>query len=321
MTELSQHYALVCDDGVWYHLPETRKYPTIVDVLTGFDEPMVQSAERPGWWLASSVTASAVIVWRESPPIVGYRLKEGGPRLGALGLLQSDVFPEELTPEEFAARLGEFGRDLEEEVSAAERLYRESYEPVRGEPSVERVTVDLSDRIELEGAPPTRPPAGSSWTAKLPWELRTHSEYLHLFPGYLSGFRDAVAKRLGQIPWVSAYAQSDFTVFAPIRGATTELVKAGYLKPPAYRIEGANLGAAAAEWEERLRVYVTAVERATHRGSCSRCGGTGEAPAYEPDEARVRALAERFRKAAGPSKALKAASLPWARIAVEFLDE
>lgn len=313
--QTGQRYALAADGGWWYFLDGTANYgrwkdPEGIRVVGPNDDPLTPG-ERPGWWFATDRLTFVTMLSTGSPPLIRADRKEGTEAL--LG----SVLPPTLTPEEWKT-MREVG--LDDEVSATALLYRSSYVPVYGERPIIRTEVDLSDCVELAGTPPGAFPVGSTWHSKLPFELRERGEYLHLFPGYLTGLRAVVAGRLSQLPYVSSYDQSDFTVFAPVKGQTCEMVKAGYLKPPPHRIDAENLAAAAAEWERLLAGYVEKVEAATRRGTCPTCRGTGDvAGATEPDEVKVRALTEKFRSFGARSKPVRDSARALAAIAVREL--
>ncbi len=314
--QTGQRYALAADGGWWYFLDGTVHYgrwkdPEGVKVVSPADEPLTPG-ERSGWWFAAGDRlASVVLLSTGSPPLLRADRKEG------TELLLDSVLPPTLTPEEWAEKR-EVGMD--DEVSASALLYRSAYVPVYGERPVIRTEIDLSDCLVLDGRPAGAIPAGATWHSQLPYELRERNEYLHLFPGYLTGLREVVAKRLSQLPYVSSYNQSDFTVFAPVKGQTCEMVKAGYMKPPPHRIDGDNLDAAATEWNRLLTSYVEKVEAATRRGTCPTCKGTGDvAGATEPDEVKVRALAEKFRTYGARSKPVRDNARALAAIAVRDL--
>jgi hypothetical protein len=314
--QAGQRYALAADGGWWYFLDGTAGYgrwrdPEGTKVVGPDDEPLTPG-ERPGWWFAAGDRlASATILSAGTRPLLRADRKEG------TETLLDSVLPATLTPEEWAEKR-EVGMD--DEVSATALLYRSAYVPVHGERTIIRSEVDLSDCIELVAHPPGAIPAGATWHSNLPYELRERNEYLHLFPGYLTGFRDVVAKRLSQLPHVSSYNQSDFTVFAPVKGQTCEMVKAGYIKSPPYRIDGDNLDAAAAQWGRFLASYVEKVEASTRTGTCPTCKGTGDvAGATEPDEVKVRALTERFRSYGSRSKPIRDNARHLAAIAVKEL--
>lgn len=288
---MNRRYALSDEGGWWYYLEGARYSLDRIQVVGPNDAPLTAGAKLGWWWAEGEKLASVAILSTGSRPLLRADLKEGADEGG---LLKSALRPT-LAVHEWRA-LSEAG-ESDEYVSSTALLYRSAYELVYGEAPIVRTEVDLSGCLVLEGRPPGSIPAGARWCSQLPSELRERSEYLPLFPGHLDGLSGAVAERLSSMPGVSAYNQTTFTVYAPVKGQTCELVKAGYVKTPPRIIEGPNLATAAAEWERIIQGYVEKVKAATAVGTCPTCRGTGDvAGAVVPDEVRVRALVVRFQE-------------------------
>jgi hypothetical protein len=100
----------------------------------------------------------------------------------------SDVYPE-FVPE---------GTRRDEDSSAFAALYSAVYERAADE----TMTVPVEAMIvAAEGVAPA-PRDGLAWTANVLDELTRHPELLHLFPGHLSGFREAVAEAINTQPYM-----------------------------------------------------------------------------------------------------------------------
>lgn len=203
----------------------------------------------------------------------------------------SDRFPLHLTPEEFAAR--EAGKD-EDSESVERSLYRAITEP-----QPDQIEYLTGPWLRADGEP--APADGRTWVARLPYELSNHRELLHLFPGALQGFREALAERLKRIPDVEVYTSSGFQVYAKVpydpprqswqgellrsgerskrrgREVAERLTRSQHFNPPR-EIAGVNRAAAVAAWDEAMAKFVAVVtEMATVR-PCGTCGGSGISP-------------------------------------------
>lgn len=112
----------------------------------------------------------------------------------------SDKYPERLLPDAYASLTNDEADVYDPRVSA---LYQPEFED---SPAV-REPVE-GPWLRLDGKPPGDMEDGLTWTATLPYELRERKEYLHLFPGHLSGVRDAMKDVLEQIPGVRVHTAS-----------------------------------------------------------------------------------------------------------------
>lgn len=229
--------------------------------------PMRATAERD-WWAADH---KAKVIEREHPAtkkLVAWKLIENA--------VPTEEYPAALTAEEHRERY-DFG-DGDSKIGV---LYEGVYEDV---PS-RRERVEGSFML-LEGAPP--PSDGLTWEARLPFALRFASEYRHLFPGRLANFKAAVAKRLDEMPGVSAYDQSKFSVYVKVRYEkpvpgrnlrgkrvqVREVTREVPISPPRV-IEGNNRAEAKVEWDKLMTRYVEEVTYWSEAHLCSHCGGNG----------------------------------------------
>lgn len=100
----------------------------------------------------------------------------------------SDVYPE------FVAE----GTRRDEDSSAFAALYTAVYERAADETMAVPVEAMI---VAAEGVAPA-PRDGLAWTANVLDELKQHPELLHLFPGHLSGFREAVVEAIKSQPFM-----------------------------------------------------------------------------------------------------------------------
>lgn len=293
---MNAHYSLGDSDGAWwYYIPETtrfgRRRDDLVSVSSGSE--VLEPGNRVGWWRSSVALDEVVLTTRrELPPTLGYVL-------GAFDENDArNYYPAELGPEQYASA---HAAARAASGDAGAEFFASAYKRIVGKPRSVDLRVDLTDRIALGGGPPPALPAGSAWFVDLPVELRTRAEYGHLFPGVLRGLRARVTEALAALDGVSAHDHTTWTCYATVGGSLKELVKEGYLKPPAQEVTGPNLAAAAEKWEEVVESYVRTVLRLIAGGTCPRCGGTGKVPADpEPDEAKVAHLRRVFLRALPP---------------------
>lgn len=162
--------------------------------------PMERSPER-GWFFALH---EPKVVTTLAPP---RKRLSGGKLIDPE--LASARFPLEVDADWF-----ELLDEDDPHSTALAALYERQYETVEPEP----VTVP-GPFVRLDGAP--KPDDGLAWLAHLPYALRERLEYLHLFPGRLVGFREAMTKALAEIPgvsahWVRGQAYVDVTVSIPL---------------------------------------------------------------------------------------------------------
>lgn len=243
-------------------------------------EPMT-AALRSGWWSTRREDAVLAVVRQKSGTVTCYRLDDPD--------LASARYPLEVSEEEYDRR-----RNLDDD----ERMF-ELYTAVR-EPG-EAVSEEIAGPwLRLDGEPP--PQDGRAWTASLPAELWQRPEYLHLFPGYMTGFRDRMEQVIRSLPGVRFCLKNDrgtgldVTIEVPFdkpqaeyrpalnrdgsksrsrRGRTVPVTATRRLALDVpYRIDAASRAAAVAEWERREASIRAAVADASV-AACSACMGHG----------------------------------------------
>lgn len=249
------------DGGDWFY------YLGDGETFYADGSPMRQAAER-GWWVADH---EASVIEREHPPtkkLLEWKLIDPFP--------PTEEYPATLTIEEHRGRY-DFG-DGDPKVGV---LYEGVYEDV----PTRREVIDTRF-IVLDGSP--SPVDGLTWEAQLPFALRYATQYRHLFPGRLTGFRAALIERLEKIPGVSAYDQSKFSVYVKVRYEkpvpgknlagkriqVKEVTRTVPISPPR-TVEGNNRADAKAEWDHLMTRYVEEVMYWTEARICSHCGGEG----------------------------------------------
>lgn len=259
----------------FYFLPSS--YSTVTWFAEAGDQTEQLVPTRKARWFSASFLAERIKKRVASAPkTVGWKLKDKS--------TVSARFPLVLTLAEWDAR------DIDDDDDALEAsLYSRITEP---QPDQE--TVLEGPWLVTDGEP--APTDGRSWTAKLPYELQHHSELLHLYPGAMGGFREALVVRLNQIPHVTAYNHAEFSVYtkAPYEPPTFSWTGKGRAKRqvqdhmtrhevwhPPREIQGANREAAAALWDATMTKYLQkATDMATIR-PCSTCRGAGVVTAEE----------------------------------------
>jgi hypothetical protein len=268
-------------DGAWFAYLEFQadgfSYATVVDgdayearaVFAGelrAGEPLGDSRrgyDRRGWWrfpeTPDDPPGRIEIKRKPSTRVAGYRV--GGEYRHLIG----EKYPETVDEDWMRGYRDEDGDVWEPTVRAI-------YEAVRE--TVEHDPVTLPGPfVRLDGPPPPRD--GRTWTAPLPMFLTTRTEYLHLFPGYLSGFRDAVKRHLEALDDLSInfYTHgASPSIYVKVPGGSGIVYSNDrYFVPD--RIEGANREEASRAWDAKL-AEVEADVRAKAE-VCPHCGGTG----------------------------------------------
>lgn len=204
---------------------------------------------------------------------VGYRLPDG---------VLVDGLEDKITPERYL----ELSDDEGDEFDRRHSLYEAIREDVQPEPE----SLDVPS-LTLEGRP--APDDGFEWHAKLPTELSTHVEYLHLFPGYLPDFQDAVRDALNAGQHIKAYKDSSGVIKVTVtaafdpprhefrkplgggrkRKAEVRTYRSYELRVP-YRIEADDRAQGVSEWKRQIREYVDEARTLTVT-ACGHCEGTG----------------------------------------------
>jgi hypothetical protein len=289
---MSERYVLH-HDGTWfYFLGETASGYMGAEVLAD-GQPMTP-CERRGWYSADHEASVIEIRKRRAPLVTGYLVRDPA--------TVSGKFPQSMTRDEAA------GLDSD--------LLSQLYSRVTEEQAPETVLAE-GPWLRLEGEPAQGDShAGRSWCSELPFELRHRPEFLHLFPGYFTGFREhmkQVAEKLPRVRYAfdrSVHHQqaSDLEVtleipfdkpateYQPARNldGTVSRSRKGRMVPVMatrklefavpYRIDGRNRAEAVAEWDRREAELIGAVTSAG-TAACSACGGHGYVTADSAERA------------------------------------
>ena len=301
------------DGRLWYHLGRPPYGATrVYGVADDLDDPadgdleLVEGA-RTGWYRSEIELDEARWIIETRPEILHWRLRDDASEQTRA------ILEETLDHETFRATVPV---DPEEDDDTA-RLWRAAYVAVKGDPGIREEVVDLTDATVLDGAPAPVLPDGAKWVARLPFELREHREYLHLFPGRLEGLRDAVADALNEIPGIRAHKHSGWSVYAKTHGKTRSLDPAP-LRAPALHVEADTLAEALVEWRRTIDEYVETASRYARADVCARCGGDGIA--WEADysiEARAARAAKALAKAYKGKRSVVSEASRIARIVLE----
>jgi hypothetical protein len=289
---MSERYVLH-HDGTWcYFLGETVNAYMGAEVLAD-GQPMT-TCDRRGWYSADHEASVIEIRKRRAPLVTGYLIRDPA--------TVSGKFPQSMTRDEAA------GLDSD--------LLAQLYDRVTEEREPETVLAE-GPWLRLEGESAQGDShAGRTWRAELPYELRHHPEYLHLFPGYLPGFREhmkQVADKLPRVRYAFDRTQhhqqaSDLEVtleipfdkpqaeYQPARNLDGKISRSrkGHMVPVMatrklefavpYRIDGRNRAEAVAGWDRREAEIVAAITSATI-AACSACGGHGYVAASPAERA------------------------------------
>lgn len=283
------------DDGVWmYYLGDDFRPSYGHEALTpDADGQPMTALSAPGWWATDHETAAITVRKPVPAKTTGYRLRDTS--------ASSERFPTELTVEQWD------GRDEDED------LLWSLYTAVT-EPQPDEVITIGGPWLRLDGTPP--PDDGRTWVPRLPDALRTRPEYHHLFPGYLTGFRDHI-KRLAER---HRHVEHVFTDYQGRRGLTV-ILKVPFDQPVTeYRparnnngsvsrsrkgrtvtvyarrellldvhdrtvIPGNARAAAAARWDEQTAHYTALLDEASV-AACSHCKGHGYIPSGAEEVSR-----------------------------------
>lgn len=133
------------------------------------------------WWWSPDEPKTLHLVGPPTREVVAYALPEG----------VTTPLGSPITPDQRQELFNDDGEPLEPWA----RLYESVSEP--REPKVTDLPVPM---MLLPGAPA---PLDDKrvWVAQLPFEIREHREYLHLFPGHMPGFKKALLEYLGGSGW------------------------------------------------------------------------------------------------------------------------
>ena len=265
-------------DGTWYyHLDGPNGYLRADLEAFADGQPMtpIRRGDRlTGWWATDRQAQLIQVVTPAPLRVTGYRLTRPE--------AESVLYPATLTPEQWEQRRHAGGED----DSTLWGLYERVTET--GGTLTEEVS---GPWLRLDGQPP--PDDGHTWTARLPYVLSQYPEYLHLFPGHIGGFRDAMKALVKTLPRVDGayeeHGRLHVTVKVPFdppqeepwrpRGArkdrTRPVLCTRYLTLDIpQRISGPNRAAAVAEWGRRRGEIVNTVA-AAGVAACPHCSGAG----------------------------------------------
>lgn len=257
------------DERGWFiYLGDALRYQPERHTVTAAwaDATTIAGYSDNGWWFVPSGgwdTPPVAIQWQHEPTteVVGYTL-------GAdFTHLESERYPLRLTPDEYSAKAGDYDEPLDPSIRAM-------YETVTA--PKEHELHERRDFLILDGEPPPRD--DRVWQAKLPYELAHRVEYLHLFPGRLLGFTDAVKARLEALSdlKIDFYTHgSSPSIFVRVPGGSGCVYHSDSYRVPA-AIDGENRADATEKWDRKL-AEVEADVRAKCE-VCEHCQGTGLPP-------------------------------------------
>jgi len=293
-----QIVALTDTDRTWYLLP-TRPFgpgyqrrDTTWVTAAGHQLTPAPSARNGGWYHAPGQPQNLTATQPGPATKTGYRLNDDD--------AASIKFPAHLTPAEWIER------DFDDDTATA--LYSAVWED--GEPV--SVVFPVADMIVVGDGEPV-PDDGLQWVPNIRDELRHHPAVWHLFPGHLTGFRQAVLEAIKAPPAmavrpehsglrgphacidrdhpavieVSTYAayeprQTRFERAIGRNGAklkrgrdVVEATRLAIRVPVADRIEGVTRAAAVTAWNTELARILDAVTEALSPAPCWHCKGTG----------------------------------------------
>lgn len=219
----------------------------------------VEMEKVRGRWYRSPVEAT-LLEWKVTRSrTTGFALREG--------IAPSEQYPATITSDDW---------DSDDETRSA--LYERQVEQW-----TERIEID-APQLSLNGAPV--PDDGLVWTAEMPYELKYHPEFQHLFPGRLSGFDEALRDRLNEKAGLRAYTNGPLKCFAQIpdprppksrrkadrRSAMTIEVQFSRRIPT--RVAGNTRAEAVGDWDRLLASFIAEVD-AVGAVVCESCGGAG----------------------------------------------
>ena len=274
---VNQRYVLH-HDGTWmYYVARVGDRPVQATwrgvALFADGQPM--TSLRDGWWATDHEAGEITAEIDRADEITGYRLADPD--------AESARYPAALTVEEFRAQADHDPDLLHSLYEAA----REPREPLR--------EVIDGPWLALEGEPPGDDPR--DWRADLAHELTQRPEFRHLFPGYLTGFREHMKEALqrrARYVFDRPGGQLEVIVHLPYEPPVTrqvpeigrngrELKRKRTVREEASRtlllhipdrVPGVNRAAAEAEWDRLEAEFLTAVD-SLKVVACGHCRGTG----------------------------------------------
>lgn len=223
------------------------------------------SYEKRGWWQFDGLDAPPDCIEYQRKPtriVTGYRIADDFKHLG------SEKYPAEVDTDWMRSYTDEDGLIYDPSVKAM-------YESVYGQKTYEPEKI-IGPFTRLDGEPPPRD--GRTYQAKLPSFLTYRTEYLHLFPGRLLGFHEAVKARLEGLSdlKVDFYTHGRTpSVFVKVPGGNSIIYHSDNYQCPD-SIAGANRADAAVKWDAKLDEIEADVRSKAEVCSC--CAGTGLPP-------------------------------------------
>ena len=205
-TKAKDEYLLRDDDngGWWFYVGSTRA----AAVVTADGKPieMQSSSEKNDrWYFAKGeIRPKLIQVYAEPKRVITeYVLRDG--------FEPSEKYPAKMDGDEYRRRIKyDYSTETALDPIVAEMYEKgsETMEPPEAEDHPMRLF------IELVGAPPGK--KVGQWHGRLPYSLNHDKQFLHLFPGYLDGFRAALEERLKTLPTVDkiySFRSTEFTVY------------------------------------------------------------------------------------------------------------
>lgn len=286
---MNERYALH-HEGTWFYYLSGDALSAEV-LADGVPMTGLGNTHRAGWWAADHEATVITLRKPRHPLTLSYRLRDPS--------TESERFPATLSTQDYQDRSGD-----------DDDVFWRLYEPVTQEQEPE-VTAVEGPWLRLDGEPPADD--GRSWKANLPYALANRREYLHLFPGYMPGFREHMQEIIKALPHVRHVFEAkrgtlvyglEVTLEVPFDQPVTEYrparnrdgspsrSRAGRTVPKMatrkldlpvpYRIDGPDRATAAAEWDRREADLLAVIEGASV-AACAACGGCG----YVPTDAGV----------------------------------
>lgn len=305
MPNASKIVAVTSDAGTWYLVPKDpfakTRYGADPTWATADGQPLGQKRDSRtyNWsWRPSPTPPQTLIATRRGEQTrTGWRLKDPD--------AVSAKYPLEVTNEEWVER-----GFHDEGDSPAGTLYRAVYDQA----SDETFTVEVAAMVVVPDAVPPPEDDGLTWVVNIHDEMKRHPELLHLFPGHLPGFREAVVEALQTIPEVHresfVYGASvdrdrrnvvNVSVGVPYEPYHTTFVpdigprRRGKNVPDTMRlsmsltvsdlVEGPTRAEAKAKWLAEIERIVAQVRAALEPRPCWHCKGTGVVSARQASDA------------------------------------
>lgn len=266
------------ESGFWVY---ARAYSDTVLHVNGKPAQPREFSVQSDWWWTADEPKTLELVGPPTREVVGYDLPDG----------VSTPEGSPITVERWRELHDEDGDPIHQWV----RLYCSVTEP--REPKVTELPAPM---MLVPGVPPAQADS-RVWVAELPFELRERSEYRHLFPGHMPGFKTALKDYLGgpgwdrgQVPGVDCYDDRESRALSIRRTTSYEPTLTTTRKQPGRRkvqtvprtverrllllapdsVKGRNRADAAERWDA---LWAKALELvgASNVKACGRCEGRG----------------------------------------------